>query len=1066
MTLTLEATAALKTRLYGVVAEAQGGWTELASPMSGKESFSASAKRILEEKEANGLVILVDNLPELDQATLHFLRDMLLSNDLPQFALIYTTDPYHSLKGLLSATPLQASIIMQPLSQEAIHIWLRDSLHWEASLDFVAWFHRETTGIPANIECGLGYLIEHGILQQSGESWVCRQDLDNIPLAVEIKKAATPPGHNLPRYVTDFIGRTEEIKAIKHLITEHRMITLRGPGGIGKTRLAIQVATESLRKFPQGVWLVSLAQINFAELLVSTIADALQFAISSPEDTQTQLLNYLRGKELLLVLDNFEESFCDTGFLQSILEQAPRVTLLVTSRERLGLSDEILFDIGGLSTPGGENENEVEQYSAVQLFVHSARRVFHGFSLSEEDKPFVTKICRLVGGTPLGVELAAAWTPTFSVKQISTEIESNLSFLTEPESMADRQHRGLQAVFDSFWKLLSESEHSVLRGLSVFQGGFNTEAANQVAGASLFFLDGLVAKSQLRRTVQGRYEIHELLRQFAGARLATLPGVEARIRNLHCDYFARFLQKHEDGLAIGEKGSMEEVAEEIENIRAAWAWSTTQVRWTTITHILPGFSDFFFHANRYYEGEDAIAPVVEKLDAIMKTADEGDINVQMETRREQRQALGWLYAEQARFQNALARYGLAFLTANRAIELSQSENLPYVGMVGHLEAGIALLRKGTYPQAIVQLERGLSLAQTSRALRMEGEIRRTLGIVLIQQCNYAAARNYLEQALNISRQLGNRRGESAALGNLGLLSLYLDDFNEARILFEQVLILNREINNRQGESLTINNLGVLHRDQGEYVRATKYFEQSLQFCREIGDRQGEGYAFGNLGIVFTHLGEYEKASQYLKSGLSLFREIRNRQAEANTLTNLCRIYVLQGDTATSFELGQQALTIEQEIGERYGLGYALQNLGLTIEKLGRWEDAIVYYEQAQMLRTGLGQKNLAIESQAGLARIFLAQGDRSKAQAQIEAILDYLATKTLDGTDDPFLVYLTCYKILISNEDPRALEILNTTHEMLLNRASRINDNNLRDSYLENVPAHKEIMREWNSIAA
>lgn len=205
MTLTLEATAASKTRLYGVVAEAQGGWTELASPISGKESFSASAKRILEEREANGLVILVDDLPELDRATLRFLRDMLLSNDLPQFALIYTTDPYHSLKGPLSATPLQASIIMQPLSQEAIHIWLRDSLHWEASLDFVAWFHRETTGLPADIECGLGYLIEHGILQQPGASWVCRPDLDNIPLAAEIKKATAPPSHNLPRYATDFI---------------------------------------------------------------------------------------------------------------------------------------------------------------------------------------------------------------------------------------------------------------------------------------------------------------------------------------------------------------------------------------------------------------------------------------------------------------------------------------------------------------------------------------------------------------------------------------------------------------------------------------------------------------------------------------------------------------------------------------------------------------------------------------------------------------------------------------------------------------------------------------------
>lgn len=152
MALTLEATPALKTRLYGAVAEAQGGWAELAPPMSGKENFSSFIKRILDEKEQTGLVILVDNLPELDWATLRFLQDMFSSNELPQFTVIYTADLYHSPKSLLSATSLQASITVEPLSQEAIHVWLRNSLHWEAPLDFAAWFHRETIGLPANIE--------------------------------------------------------------------------------------------------------------------------------------------------------------------------------------------------------------------------------------------------------------------------------------------------------------------------------------------------------------------------------------------------------------------------------------------------------------------------------------------------------------------------------------------------------------------------------------------------------------------------------------------------------------------------------------------------------------------------------------------------------------------------------------------------------------------------------------------------------------------------------------------------------------------------------------------------
>ena len=292
----------------------------------------------------------------------------------------------------------------------------------------------------------------------------------------------------------------------------------------------------------------------------------------------------------------------------------------------------------------------------------------------------------------------------------------------------------------------------------------------------------------------------------------------------------------------------------------------------------------------------------------------------------------------------------------------------------------------------------------------------------------------------------------------------MDNYAEARTTFEQALLISREINNRQGENLAINNLGVLHRDQGEYVRAIKYFEQALQFCREFGDLQGEGYAFGNLGLVFTYLGDYEKARQYFELALKLFREIGNRQGEANTLTNLCKVNTFLGDTAAAYDLGRQALVIEQEIGERYGLGYALENMGLILERLDRQMEAASYYEQALTLRRGLKQKNLAIESLAGLVRIYLSQGDQSQSQAQVEVILDHLATQTLDGTDEPFLIYLTCYKVLCSNEDPRALEILKTAHEMLLNCASRINDKNLRDSYLENVSTHKEIIRKWNNV--
>ncbi len=1062
--LALRGTPALKTRLYGAITEAQDGWAELSSPQAGKEAFTTALRQLLHEKGQAGLLIAVDNLPELDWGTLRLLRD-LFSTDLPQLALAYTTNLFGS--QLQLGARLQERVTLEPLSPDGIHIWLRDSLRWEAPLPFIEWFHRETGGLPAFIQQGLAYLVNQNILQPAPEGWTCRQDFTETRLAEQVSEQAKPPPYNLPYRGSDFVGRVDEIREVKRLIQEQRLITLLGPGGIGKTSLAIQVAAESLQIFPNGVYFAALAPINSPDFLASAIAEAVRISLSSQGDLKTQLLDYLRGKEVLLVLDNFEHLQGGTEFLLEILERAPGVKMLVTSRERLGVSDETIFEVGGLSLPSVEGFTEIENYGAVQLFLHSARRVCHSFTLSEEDRPSVVKICHLVEGMPLGIELAAAWVQMFSTRLIAEEIEDSLAFLGSSQANESGQHRGLQAVFDSFWKLLSEAEHRTLRKLSVFRGGFKSEAAQQIADASPYFLDGLVIRSHLHKTAQGRYEIHELLRQFAADKLQALPVEETQARDLHCDYYVDFLQKREEDLAFSHKNIIEEVAAEIENLRAAWHWAVSQARLAAILHSIPGLSNFFYQRSRYKEGEAILEMAVARLRTLgdeSPTANQATTSERAEPPQQEVQpVLARLYVEQARFQNALAKYEQALATAHLAVDLAGVNQLSEVELLGHLQVGLALWRQGSYEAALAQLEQALSLARSVQSRRMEAESLRNIGMVLMLQGNYAQARTHQEQALALWRQIGDRRGESATLSNLGLIALYQDDYAEAKANFEQSLLISREIDNRHGESLAINNLGVLHRDQGEYVRARGYFEQALHLCREFGDRQGEGYAFGNLGSTFSSLGNYGKAKLHYEQALQLLREIGNRQGEGNTLANLCLVSTFLGDNDIAYDYGQQALLIGQELGERYGLGYALTNMGHTLTALGRLPEAADFYQQALTLRRELGQHNLAIESLAGLARVSLAQGDQKQSQTMVEEILRHLETKTLDGTDGPFWIYLTCYKVLHASGDPRARTILNTAHDLLQERASRIADAELQRSYLENVPAHLEIVREWGN---
>lgn len=393
----------------------------------------------------------------------------------------------------------------------------------------------------------------------------------------------TPPikvRHNLPAELTPLIGRELERSQIKQQLTQdgHRLVTIVGPGGMGKTRLAIAIGKELLTQFQDGVYFVDLAPLAEADEIPSTIAAVLDYqAPNKSEPLLPQLLKAIREQQFLFILDNFEHLLARAKMVTDILQTCPQVSLLVTSRQRLNLASESRFELGGLTFPDYLTPQDAQTYTAVQLFVENGRRVQPDFTVTDDNLTDITHICQLVQGMPLGLVLAASWLEMLTPAEITTEIENSLDFLSSELSDLPPRQRSMQAVFDYSWQLMTTSEQAALAKLSVFRGGFTRDAAEKVAHVNLRQLLSLVSKSLVQRnTENGRFTIHELLRQFAAGQRKQLEENEQTAR-AHCRYFAQIVkQSVRQSLSPYPMLLLQQHKEDIDNLRRAWDFALAQ----------------------------------------------------------------------------------------------------------------------------------------------------------------------------------------------------------------------------------------------------------------------------------------------------------------------------------------------------------------------------------------------------------------------------------------------------------------------------------------------------------
>jgi len=406
----------------------------------------------------------------------------------------------------------------------------------------------------------------------------------------------------------------------------------------------------------------------------------------------------------------------------------------------------------------------------------------------------------------------------------------------------------------------------------------------------------------------------------------------------------------------------------------------------------------------------------------------------------------------------------AIVAAQEAVRFAKAIQDVACEAGGYLRRGRVLHHQGKYAAARDELEKALILAREAGLRQVEANCLRRLGAVVWYHGSYGEAAAYLRDALRIFRQVGDRRGESRALGNLGGISSDQGDYVKARSYQEQVLLTLQEMGDRQGEMMSLNNLGEVSMRQGDYDEAREHFERALRIGLEINDRRSEGIVRGNLGFILLSQGFYLQARICFERALGLFREIGDRSGDGWILFLLGLLFHQERDDRAAHNYSQQALCIAHGLGDLYTKGRALTCLGHALARLGKLSLAAAAYREALALRRTLGEQGGALEALAGLARVSLAQGDSLQAHAQVEDILGSLENnaKALDGAEEPFRVYLTCYQVLLANQDPRASDLLNTANRLLWERAAKISDKELQRSFLEGVAVHQEIIREHN----
>ncbi len=862
-----------------------------------------------------------------------------------------------------------------------------------------------------------GELEEGMISRQVGRTPKIEQ-IDTIPRASSVDLAVLS---------TPFIGRLAEKERLTGLLigdSQSRLVSVVGPGGVGKTRLALEIVPLVRDAFPDGILIIPLTSISSADQILFSIAEQMGFRFHAASEQKQQLIDYIRQKQMLLVMDNFEHVMPGTTLVVELLQSVPELKILVTSRERLNLVDEVVISLSGMEYPiegsGDTSSKELSEYEALQLLVQSARRVQPDFELQPQDFEAAAQLTSLIEGLPLGIILAANWLEMLSPEEIFAEISQSLDFLeSQAEDVPERQ-RSLRAVFNASWSSITGEERDALERLTIFQGSFSRQAALAVTKSTLNTLLTLIQKSWLQRNQEGRFQLHELQRQYISEKLHAKPLAWERARDEHSAYYALRLDELDQKMRGPDQDeAFNEIAIEFVNLQIAWNWNSEKMNFDALVHqILPPIYRF---CEARLKSSELLQLVAVALNALEKRADLPDYltyhNIFLTV-----QASFYVKGDSVR----LDRYDLL-------IPPIHEENIHRVG--AQLETFADLQAMGLWGVLFaylygrfVDIQQGqLYLRQLAESFRKQDQqwelaiaLQMLGGLNLFVSLSAAEKEPILEeagrcltQALGIFERLGDQREYSYSLLWLGGYHANLQQYDEAISIWTQVQVQFDEL----GDTLSSIHwlLGELLFKTGDYKAAFQYYdniseqyiqkgqkriaayalslesihalrystleharrtrEQSLRLSLDVQDTFGEAWSIWEMGEIYRLAGEYDSARRNFDQAKEMFEQVNDSNGLIFYLRGLADISINLGDEEQAYTLFKESYSLAREANFIWGAVYTLSGMARAAVALNKFDSAHEHLSEALRSVSTIGDLGLALVVLASCASYYAGRGE-------------------------------------------------------------------------------------------
>ncbi len=794
------------------------------------------------------------------------------------------------------------------------------------------------------------------------------------------------PPHNLPLQLTPFVGREAELVQLQNLLAQPdvRLITILGAGGMGKTRLALALANQILSNqdghkehpYRHGVYFASLARLETADLLLPAIAEAINFHFAEGNNQAEQLLRYLANKAMLLVLDNFEHLLTGTSLVDEVLQAAPRLKIVITTRMRLNRQMEQLFPMGGMAYPpeNGKNASKLSEYSAVRLFLQCARRVRPGFDLTDDNQAYVLQICQLLQGMPLGIVLAASWLDSLSPRAISREMQQDIDFLATDMADVPRRQSSLRAAFNHSWRLLNVREQEIYCQMSIFRGGFSRAAAQTITGATLRDLQALVNKSLLTLSPDRRYDVHELLRQFAAEKLSERLELETAVRQHHSAHYCNLLQQHTANWHNAHQlEALAEVTHEANNIQVAWSWALGHEAWSRLDGAIDSWCWYHQWRGLRHDGEALCQAISTNLEqwATNKPADAAA------GYRLWAKTLAWSGKFTLAILDGVQKFEQCLvLLASPQLANDDTRSIEAFALLGLGDRLPSYDRQEAYSY----LEKSLHLYEALQDSWGIATSLSDLGHVDWSLGDYALAQQRAEASLPIHQKQGDQWAEADLLNIMGWLYQHLGKLAKAEQFRHNALDLFQRLDNRRSLAQAMANMSFTVSFQGKFDEGYEWGKKSLQLSLENGYLGSEGFARLAISTAHLHAGHYTLVQQELITSLTLAQATNDHGQEASIhcyLGYLTLVGENYDDAHAAFTEGHRLYQSTQ--GDAY-IFLALS--GLIFSNSYRGDLAQAHHYCLELLTEGLKRKDFLWMCQ-GLPAIALYLAKRGKREQAV-----------------------------------------------------------------------------------